>query len=785
MFFISTRDEKIRKTPAEAILMGLAEDGGLYVPESFDFARFPMDKLMSLDEFEISATVLSLMFSGGSMFSGDFKKFLDAVHRAYDEKFEGGDFAPVAKVGDAFVTELYHGPTSAFKDVALQLLPHLINEAKVSTEMTDDIVILTATSGDTGSAALEGFSDVPGIKIVVFYPKHGTSAVQERQMVSCAGKNTYVCAVEGNFDDAQSGVKNIFADIKMPDGVKLSSANSINIGRLAPQIAYYFKSYRDLVKSGEIKFGDKVNFVVPTGNFGDILAGYFAMKMGLHVGKLICASNRNNVLTEFFESGVYNKEREFHITKSPSMDILISSNLERLLYFVCGSEKCRKYMNDLRTTGKYELTADELAKIKELFDAGFASDEETFATIKSVHSRYGYLMDTHTAVAWKVYEEWKNASGDTNKCVILSTASAYKFSSGVLHSLGVECSDEFDAIDVLSKCTGTKPPRVIADIRSKKILHSNVVKKEKMLSLVENIVKKNKVTVRVPATSANLGSGFDCTGIAFKKYNVLSFEKIEAGLEFEGFEPEFANEENLAYVAFKKVCDELGEKPFVKIKSVKNEIPIARGFGSSAALIVAGAYAANVLTGSKLTQDELFRICNDIEGHPDNIAPALFGGLCTSIVDNGVPLTQKYSVSDNIFFTALVPEFKVNTKDARAVLPQNISREDAIFNMQRVALLPYAFEKGAIELIPLVTDDKLHEQYRKVLFKNVCEVEKAVYESGAVAFSISGAGPSCIAFSDKEIYKTICEKIKNTDNGWQAFALYPDNEGAKEIYDEQ
>ncbi|MBR5817319.1 MAG: homoserine kinase, partial [Clostridia bacterium] len=404
---------------------------------------------------------------------------------------------------------------------------------------------------------------------------------------------------------------------------------------------------------------------------------------------------------------------------------------------------------------------------------------------RSVHSRYGYLMDTHTAVAWKVYEEWKNSSGDTNKCVILSTASAYKFSSGVLHSLGVECSDEFDAIDVLSKCTGTKPPRVIADIRSKKILHSNVVKKEKMLSLVENIVKKNKVTVRVPATSANLGSGFDCTGIAFKKYNVLSFEKIEAGLEFEGFEPEFANEENLAYVAFKKVCDELGEKPFVKIKSVKNEIPIARGFGSSAALIVAGAYAANVLTGSKLTQDELFRICNDIEGHPDNIAPALFGGLCTSIVDNGVPLTKKYSVSDNIFFTALVPEFKVNTKDARAVLPQNISREDAIFNMQRVALLPYAFEKGAIELIPLVTDDRLHEQYRKVLFKNVSEIEKAVYESGAVAFSISGAGPSCIAFSDKEIYKTISEKIKNTDNGWQAFALYPDNEGAKEIYDEQ
>ena len=272
MFYISTRNEKTRKTPAEAILMGIADDGGLYVPESFENAKFPMDKLISLDEKEISATVLSLLFDGGSMFNADKEKFLSAVHKAYDGKFENDDYAPIAKVGDAFVMELYHGPTCAFKDVALQLLPHLISEAKRSVGMKDDIVILTATSGDTGSAALEGFSDIPGIKIVVFYPKHGTSAVQERQMVSCAGKNTCVSAVEGNFDDAQSGVKNIFANIDLPDGVKLSSANSINIGRLAPQVAYYFKSYRDLVKNGEIAFGDKLNFIVPTGNFGDILA---------------------------------------------------------------------------------------------------------------------------------------------------------------------------------------------------------------------------------------------------------------------------------------------------------------------------------------------------------------------------------------------------------------------------------------------------------------------------------------------------------------------------------
>ena len=516
MFYTSTRNEKIKKTPAEAILMGIAEDGGLYIPDNFSSASFPMSKLCEMSEKEISATVLSLLFSGGSMFEGDADKFLGAVSRAYDGKFENGDYAPLAKVGDAFVMELYHGPTCAFKDVALQLLPHLISEAKRSVGMSDDIVILTATSGDTGSAALEGFSDIPGIKIVVFYPRHGTSAVQERQMVSCAGKNTCVCAVEGNFDDAQSGVKKIFSEIDLPKGVKLSSANSINIGRLAPQVAYYFKSYRDLVRNGEIKFGDKVNYIVPTGNFGDILAGYFAKEMGLPVGKLVCASNENNVLTDFFDKGIYDRNRDFHITKSPSMDILISSNLERLLYFVCGTEKCAKYMNDLKEFGKYTLEKSELEKIRELFDAGCADDEETYKTINHVYKKYGYLIDTHTAVAWNVYEQWNKKHGNGYKSVVLSTASAYKFSSGVLHSLGLECPNEFDAIDVLAKRTGIKPPKSIAEIRDKKILHNHIVKKDRMMSLVKNIIQKDKVIVRVPATSANLGSGYDCTGIAFK-----------------------------------------------------------------------------------------------------------------------------------------------------------------------------------------------------------------------------------------------------------------------------
>ncbi|MBQ2736124.1 MAG: threonine synthase [Clostridia bacterium] len=497
MWYLSTRNEKIRKTPAEAILKGIADDGGLYMPECFCSAKFPMDSLTKMSGKEISAKVLSLLFSGDSMFPEAEDKaeaFLGAVKRGYDGKFDDEDYAPLAKVGNAFVMELYHGPTCAFKDVALQLLPQLVAEAKRATGMKDEIVILTATSGDTGSAALSGFSDVDGTKIIVFYPKHGTSAVQERQMVSCKGKNTCVVAVEGNFDDAQSGVKNIFATLDLPEGVKLSSANSINIGRLAPQVAYYFKAYKDLINGNEIKMGDKVNFIVPTGNFGDILAGYFAMQMGLPVGKLVCASNENKVLTDFFENGVYNKNRDFHVTKSPSMDILISSNLERLLYLVCGAEKCAAYMKDLKEKGEYKITKEELDAIKSVFDAGFANDETTLDVIKSVYEKHGYIMDTHTAVAWKVYEDWAKENENGYKSVVLSTASAYKFSNSVMNAIGKEYDDEFDALEKLNAITGAKIPGSLVGIKEKPVVHKNVVKKEDMLTFVRDMVGKKEWT---------------------------------------------------------------------------------------------------------------------------------------------------------------------------------------------------------------------------------------------------------------------------------------------------
>ena len=499
MFYLSTRNEKIRKTPAEAILEGLAKDGGLYMPQSFDTLKFPMDQLERMTGKQIAAKVLELFFGGDSMFTDDEDKlgeFEKLVMKAYGGKFADGtdDYAPIVPVANAYVMELYHGPTCAFKDVALQVLPHLIVEAKRATGMSDEIVILTATSGDTGGAALAGFSDIEGIKIIVFYPKNGTSTVQERQMVSCEGKNTCVCAVVGNFDDAQSGVKNIFSKLSLPKGVVLSSANSINIGRLAPQVAYYFKTYNNLIRDGKIKMGDKVNYIVPTGNFGDILAGLFAKKMGLPVGKLVCASNENKVLTEFFETGTYNKNRAFHVTKSPSMDILISSNLERLLYIVCGAEKCAKYMKDLNEKGEYTITGDELAQIRELIDAGYADDKASYETIKEVYEREGYLMDTHTAVAWNVYEKWARESKNTDTCVVLSTASAYKFASSVMTALEKDFDGEFDAVTKLNEYTKVKVPYGLDDIENRKIIHTTVLEKGEMMDFVGKMIAKKDWT---------------------------------------------------------------------------------------------------------------------------------------------------------------------------------------------------------------------------------------------------------------------------------------------------
>ena len=475
MNYISTRDispEKKKYQSAEAIKLGLASDGGLFIPDSIpqvsnDFVA----ALAPLSYPERAKKVLELFLTDYSE-----AELVECCEKAYNDRSFVGGCAPMKKVNDSLYSlELWHGPTSAFKDMALQIMPKLLSKALVKTNEKRTALILVATSGDTGKAALEGYKDVEGVNIMVFYPNDGVSRVQKLQMASQTGENVNVCAIYGNFDDAQNGVKAIFSDKDFADvanrkGVILSSANSINWGRLVPQVVYYFSAYCDLVAEGAISNGDKVNFCVPTGNFGNIFAAYIAKMMGLPVGKLICASNTNNVLTDFLQTGEYNRNRHFMSTISPSMDILISSNLERLLSFICGTEKTRAYMTALAKDGVYKIDSEDLEKINETFCGLWANEAETAETIKNVYDTYGYLIDTHTAVAVKAAMEYIDNANDGRITVAVSTASPYKFAADVYASLGGEKPEnDLDALELLSGKTGVAIPYPLDGIASREV----------------------------------------------------------------------------------------------------------------------------------------------------------------------------------------------------------------------------------------------------------------------------------------------------------------------------
>ncbi len=474
MDYISTRGQSPAVDSAQAVLSGLAPDGGLYMPRAIP--AFDWQHCLTLSAQQMSAAILSALLP-------DIPNMEALVKRAYTGKFETEDLTPTVPVGDFQVLELFRGPTSAFKDVALSMLPQLLTAAKQEKGIAQEIRILTATSGDTGKAALVGFQDVPGVSICVFYPFGGVSQVQRAQMVTQEGENVHVCAVEGNFDDAQTGVKNIFAACQgkaLP--FLLSSANSINIGRLAPQIMYYFKSYADLLSRKVISLGDKVDFSVPTGNFGDILAGYLAKELGLPVGRLICASNANNVLTDFLTTGVYDRRRPLLKTTSPSMDILVSSNLERLLYLLSGDTALvAGLMKDLSEQGFYRVPDALLGAIQAEFAAGYCNDAQAEAVIGRVYREQGYLMDPHTACGWAAAETHR---GDA-PTVVLSTASPYKFSTAVLTAIGADTSgSEYDRMERMQALTGIPIPPALAALRTKPERHTGVIPKEKMLEFV-------------------------------------------------------------------------------------------------------------------------------------------------------------------------------------------------------------------------------------------------------------------------------------------------------------
>ena len=489
VLYQSTRNKDEKVTASQAILKGLSDEGGLFVPMTIPALSKSLKELSEMSYKEVAYEVLKSYLT-------DFTKeeLVHCINSAYDEKFDTEEIAPMVEADGAYYLELFHGATIAFKDMALSILPHLMITSARKNNVQNDIVILTATSGDTGKAALAGFAGVEGTKIVVFYPKNGVSPIQEKQMVTQKGDNTHVVGIHGNFDDAQTGVKKMFADKELEKelaekGYQFSSANSINIGRLVPQIVYYVYAYAMLLKEGKIADGEEINVVVPTGNFGNILAAYYAKNMGLPIAKLICASNDNKVLFDFFATGEYNKNRDFILTTSPSMDILISSNLERLIYKIAGedADKNKALMQALNTEGKYEITEDMKEKLAD-FVGFYATEAQTAETIKALYEKCGYVIDTHTAVAACAYNQYKAATNDTKKTVIASTASPFKFTRSVMNAIDTkyEAMEDFALVDELSKLANVKVPNAIEEIRTAPVLH----KKECEVNEMPTVVKE-------------------------------------------------------------------------------------------------------------------------------------------------------------------------------------------------------------------------------------------------------------------------------------------------------
>ena len=491
LLYKSTRDAEKTVTASQAILKGLADDGGLFVPVSIPKLPVSLGELKEMTYQEIAYTVMK-------EFLTDFteEELKSCIAKAYDSKFDTEEIAPLAKVEDAYYLELFHGATIAFKDMALSILPHLLTTSAKKNQVKNEIVILTATSGDTGKAALAGFADVEGTKIIVFYPKNGVSRVQELQMVTQKGDNTSVVAIHGNFDNAQSGVKAMFENKELEKelneaGYQFSSANSINIGRLVPQVVYYVYAYAKLLQNEEIAEDEEINVVVPTGNFGNILAAYYAKNMGIPIAKLICASNENKVLYDFFQTGTYDRNREFVLTTSPSMDILISSNLERLIYKISGEDarKDTDLMTELKTKGSYAITGEMKANLAD-FAAGYATEEQVAKTIHDIYEDTGYVMDTHTAVAATVYKAYREDSKDDRKTVIASTASPYKFAGSVMSAIDSKYKgqDDFKLIEELQKVSGTELPNAIKEIMNAEIRHNTECDVDQMEQTVKNIL---------------------------------------------------------------------------------------------------------------------------------------------------------------------------------------------------------------------------------------------------------------------------------------------------------
>ena len=761
MKFLSTRNSNLKISAREAIVKGISDDGGLFVPESFP--KFDISENLNLKYTDLAHKILSLYLT-------DFhsEKLLKIIEKSYSS-FED-EIAKVTCKKD-FYLELYHGRTAAFKDFALCLLPNLLSYAKKSLGIKDKTLILTATSGDTGKAALEGFYNTENIDILVLYPTEGVSAIQKKQMDSTDSLNSKVISIDGNFDDAQSAVKKIFNDEDIKDKLKekniyLSSANSINIGRLLPQIVYYFYAYVHLVKAEKISCGDKISFCVPTGNFGDILAGYYAKEMGLPIEKLIIASNSNNVLTDFFKTGRYDANRELKKTISPSMDILVSSNLERLIFHKSSDEVVREKMKELAENHIFEFK-DDFSE----FLCGYASEEDTKSTIAKTFKEENYLIDPHTAVAKHIVDELS-----LKNTVILSTASPYKFSSSVLSALGENLSlDEFENINELYKISDVKIPSEIKKLKDKKIIHKTKINKSEIAEEVLKFASRGK-RISVPASSANLGPGFDTLGLALNLYNTCEFINSK---DTKAFEENIKS--NLIYKSYAHTFKIYGEKIVPVEFKLESDIPMSRGLGSSAACLVMGIMAAFSVMKKDFDKKEILKIATELEGHPDNVSPAIFGGATAAIYDGDQVFVEKFKLSQKIKFLALIPDFKLSTKLARQALPKTYTRDDAVFNISRLSLLILSLISGDEENIKIALEDKIHQPYRFKLIPEIDQIEKIIDESPALGHYLSGAGSTIMILldsSDKNSEEFIKNQIEKLKGEYEVLPLEIDNNGA-------
>ncbi len=760
--YVSTRSNE-KLTASQAILKGLASDGGLFIPESF--SKLNLENLKNKSYEEVSKEIFKLFLDDFTEEEIDY-----CIKSAYNKVNFAEDFVKIKSFDKISFLELYHGPTYAFKDMALTILPFLVEVSKKKNGVKDKSLILVATSGDTGGAALSSFSKNREFDTVVLYPNGGVSEIQEKQMLSFTNDRTKAYAVDGNFDNCQTFVKEVFSRYPKNNGVILSSANSINIGRLIPQVIYYVYAYLKLVENGSIKNKEEFDICVPTGNFGDIFAGYIAKQIGVPIKTLFCASNKNNVLTDFFKTGVYNKNREFFKSNSPAMDILISSNLERLVYLISGrkGERVAELYKNLSNTGKFELSNEEKFALND-FACNFSTEEETENAIGRVFKEYGYLIDPHTAVAYDGYDKSKKTGRYT---LIVSTASPYKFPTTVAKSLNIPYgNNEFEIIKDIAKVTSTKIPE---GIRLLEFSDKKTVVKTK--NEIEDFVnyKNLKVEIVVPCSTSNLGSCFDTAGMALSLHNTFRFESSEKDELFGFDEGSF----NLVLATYKKVF-EVKNLPYipVKITQVECQVPLARGLGSSATCIVAGVLGANYMLKNALTKQDILNICTSIEGHPDNVAPAYLGGFVISTIDkdNNV-VSIPVEVSKDLKFFVLIPNFELSTEKARSVLPKQIDYKQAVKAVSKAAITSYAFTSGNLELIKDVFDDKLHHPYRFPLIKDGERVKSELEKQG-FAVAISGAGSTILAVG----YKNMKLNLSESKCGiiWTVKELTPDTFGAK------